>query len=311
MVQCSLTASCGKALVKKMSGQVEIYLCKLCFLLRVFSPDCRHSYSQQMIIQSPEKLSTPAERLLGIRNAEIQEGLSIADEIYRLSGDGAVLIISYPVAVVYFAGLFQAIWFSIFSHDPDKTCPDRVKVPDIVRRKRFLLRDIKPEFPTVVEHQPMVGGLFVYKRCLPVRSMVSDILERGRDHPVKIQAPVLHAFRRSNSYFIHSDSRGPLHIPVKSHPRASPALESESICEMAAFLAVFQKGKPEISVHSLRSIHPEYERRNRGLLRIRIFRKILNRRLYCQSRAFLLPFPLERLFSQFGMFSGQTDSRSL
>ena len=93
----------------------------------------------------------------------------------------------------------------------------------------------------------MVGRFLVDEWSLPVGSVVADILEGGCDDAVKKESSGFLSGRCADNHLIHTFLRSAFHIPVECHPGSSPACESEAVVEMAAFPALFQEGKAEVS----------------------------------------------------------------
>ena len=169
-----------------MPCKAEVYLCELRFLDRVFCLCCRYGYAEHSVVDSAEQLTILVEGLFRVIDAEVYECLAIACEIDRLSFDGAVRVDADIVTVVELFCLFQAKRLDILSYDSDESLPDCIHVVNVSTVKRIFLWNVQFEFPAVVEDEPVIGGLFVDERSLPVRSVVADVLERGRNNAVKV-----------------------------------------------------------------------------------------------------------------------------
>ena len=160
-----------------MAREVDVYCCQFRFLGRVFSLRSGYGDAKKAVIKRAQQLTVLVERFLSVFDAEVYECLAIAGEVYRLSFDRAVWIEADIVAVVYLLCLFQAQRFHVFSYNSDEALPDGVHVLDVVSFKCLFLWYVKTQFPAVVEDEPVIGGLFVDERSLPVRCVVTEILE--------------------------------------------------------------------------------------------------------------------------------------
>ena len=240
-MQSSLCAAGCESLVEKVTGHQNIHPGKFLFFRGIHGPRPGRGKIEKIVVICTQQLSIFAERSRRIGDAEIEESLAIARKPDRLARDRSIRIFLNPIAFEHLPqGLdFRGLCRSDKTH---KTLGHQFNILNIRSFKR-LLRDIEPEIPAFVQHKPMDVCPLIYKRSLPVGSVIARILKRGGDDAVKPQAPLAYLRRSRNHDFVHTLFRTAFHIPVKSHPGSSPPRESEFVVEMATFASVLSERK--------------------------------------------------------------------
>ena len=121
-----------------------------------------------------------------------------------------------------------------------------------------------------INHQPVVGGPFVYERHLHIRRLLTGIHLAGRNQMVDEQFSFY--IRRHHAQFVHPLFRRTFHVALIAHPGRTPSRKVDAKRERSTHLPVFQELKGNFFIHGFFIIHPHDKSRQISILSGRIFR---------------------------------------